>query len=145
MRIECPFPPICHLHVLFGKVPTRIFCSLFYWVVCCWALRILGMFWIQGGSQIRGLEICVADLILLVISEQTFYLDKVKFINFFLSWITLLTLNLRNLCLTQGHKVFLFSSKSLYFFIPAPLLMRSLSTLWIPSIINGHRKVKTDF
>ena len=74
------------------------------------------MFWIQGGSQIRGLEICVADLILLVISEQTFYLDKVKFINFFLSWITLLTLNLRNLCLTQGHKVFLFSSKRFILF-----------------------------
>lgn len=76
---------------------------------------------------------------------RNFYLDKVQFIIFHLSWIVLLVLNLRKLCLTQGHKdfFFCFTLKYVYsIFVSVPLLIRPLSTLYILSTVVGHRKFK---
>lgn len=86
---------VSQLYVLFGNLSIQIFCSFF--LIGLFVVEFLSSFDILDASYLSDMWLrdlfsqYVAGLLLLLasFSEQNFRLDKVKIINYFLSWIKL--------------------------------------------------------
>lgn len=75
-------------------------------------------------------------------TEQVYDFCKLHHINFFLLWIMLLMLILRNLCLIQGYKIFNVSPKSFIFWglhfrsMAYSILIFIWCELWVESLLR---------